>query len=155
MSKLMDTVQVDTIHDWEVRHLCDGCEHTTRFLQPDNQVVNLGVSGSVRGMYCQNCKTAVGDRSLATGRIYEIAIGKPRRLTTSESKRLKRAVDQLDEACRNGYQTRFLRSIDRLLGLFVQRYQYMGLEYQRAYLLVPKDLRQLIDDLDTVYFKEG
>ena len=153
MSKLMDAIQVDTIHDWEVRHLCESCEHMEVYRLPAGEIVNLGVSTAPRARICQSCNAVAGTGTLGTGRIYEIAIGKPRALTPGESKRLARAIDQMDEACKNGYEKRFLRSVDRLLGLFVQRYEYMGLSYSRAYQLVPKDLRQLIDDLDTVYFK--
>ena len=155
MDKLMDAIQVDTIHDWEVRHLCDSCEYTTRFQQPKKQVVNLGVSTAPRARICQNCNTPAGDRRLATGRIYEVAIGTPRAMTPGERKRLDKAIDQIDNACQKRWEKRFLNGIDRLTGLFVHRYAYMGLTPSRAYRLVPKDLRQLIDDLDNAYFKEG
>lgn len=153
MGTLLDTVQVDTIHDWEVRHLCSDCEHMAIYRQPAAKVVNLGVSTAPRARICQNCNKPAGT-SLATRRINEIAIGTPRALTPNESARLELAIDQIDLACQNGHEKRFLRGIDRLLGLFVERYDFKGLTHSRAYRLMPKDIRQMIDDLDTAYFSE-
>ncbi|KKK86868.1 hypothetical protein LCGC14_2758900, partial [marine sediment metagenome] len=73
----------------------------------------------------------------------------------NEAARLELAVEQIDLACQKGFEKRFLHGIDRLVGVFVYRYEFKGLTPVRAYRLVPNDLRQMIDDLDTVYFNKN
>lgn len=157
MNKLIDTIQVDTIYDWEVRHLCMDCEHIEVYRLPAMEIVNLGISTAPRARICQNCNRSAGyirtgSQNMATRRINEVAIGKPRALTPNEVARLELALERIDLSCQRAMPKRFLGGIDRLVGLFVHRFEFMGLTFPRAYQLVPKDLRQLIEDLDTVYF---
>lgn len=158
--RLIDTIQVEQIHDWEVRYLCMDCEHMEVYRLPAMEIVNLGVSTAPRARICQNCNRPAGyirtgSQHMATRRINEIAIGTPRALTPNESARLELAIEMIDAACIKSFEKRFLRGIDRLVGLFVERFEFKGLTFTRAYQLVPKDLKQMIDDLDTVYFNKN
>ena len=160
MNKLMDTIQVDRTHDWEVRHLCYDCEFVIRYREAASNVGNLGVADqpatTARARFGQNCNTPAGVRSPESGLgrivIYQIAVGKPRDLTSKESKYLASLVERMDKACQQRKETVYKRAVDCLLGLMVPRYDtLLELNRYRAWSLVPMDLRQLVEDLDSIF----
>lgn len=147
MNSLTSIMTLHTMTSWEVKQLCQGCQHSQALRQPGKTITELAASTA---RICQSCNQPATHRQL-----YIVAIGTTRQATSKEKSYYTDLIGRIEKHCIAGHKKLFMKAEDRLLGLLIPGLAPVTtLTYSQRFSLLPADLRTTLDDFAVAFFDQ-